>query len=126
MRARQMRIRQAEQIALAALLFAACTALVVALCTSPSHAQNPSTSLTVPAPTEQPVSPINPGTLPGTTGTTIGTNPITGQPCAGSGSSADEGLAGESSESDTTPGVSSSSSSIYSPDVANGTTLGAC
>jgi hypothetical protein len=51
---------------------------------------NPSAPLVLPAPSETPVSPIDPGTLPGTTaasGLVIGTNPITGLPCTGEGSS---------------------------------------
>lgn len=49
---------------------------------------------TLPQSPEVPVSPTTPGTLPGTTagpGTSIGTNPITGQPCLGGGSSAVNG-----------------------------------
>jgi hypothetical protein len=56
-----------------------------------AHAQNPSTSVTIPQQSEIPVSPTTPGTLPGTqagSGTAVGTNPITGQPCLGGGSSA--------------------------------------
>ena len=47
---------------------------------------------------EPPISPINPGTLPGTTsaigGSATGTNPITGLPCNGSGSISVSGAGG--------------------------------
>jgi hypothetical protein len=60
--------------------------------------QNPSTPLTLPQMAEPPVSPINPGTLPGSTaaigGTATGSNPITGLPCNGSGSISVSGAGG--------------------------------
>jgi hypothetical protein len=55
---------------------------------------NPAMPSTVPQSPETPVSPTTPGTAPGTQagpGTAIGTNPITGQPCLGGGSSAING-----------------------------------
>jgi hypothetical protein len=60
--------------------------------------QNPSNPFSLPEMPEPPVSPINPGTLPGTTsaigGSATGTNPITGQPCNGSGSISVSGAGG--------------------------------
>jgi hypothetical protein len=60
--------------------------------------QNPTTALTLPQMAEPPVSPINPGTLPGSTaaigGTATGVNPITGMPCNGSGSISVSGAGG--------------------------------
>lgn len=59
---------------------------------------NPSVPFTVPQMPEPPVSPINPGTLPGSTaavgGAATGSNPITGLPCDGSGSIAVSGVGG--------------------------------
>ncbi len=94
----------------AALMFAACGALLGACLAighasaagavlSASHGQSWRMLLrrvqnTVPQAPEQPVSPTTPGTLPGTqagAGTSLGTNPITGQPCSGGGSSAING-----------------------------------
>jgi hypothetical protein len=78
-----MRVRRIEQTALTAFLLAACALFFVAAYTAVAHAQNPSSSLTVPQQPEIPVSPTTPGTLPGTEagpGTAVGTNPITGQP----------------------------------------------
>jgi hypothetical protein len=86
-----MRVRRIEQTASTAFLLAACALFFVAAYTAVAHAQNPSSSLTVPQQPEIPVSPTTPGTLPGTEagpGTAVGTNPITGQPCIGGGSSA--------------------------------------
>jgi hypothetical protein len=60
--------------------------------------QNPFASYTIQQTPEIPVSPINPGTLPGSTaavgGAATGTNPITGLPCNGSGSIAVSGAGG--------------------------------
>jgi hypothetical protein len=60
--------------------------------------QNSSTPFSLPEMAEPPVSPINPGTLPGTTaaigGSATGTNPITGLPCNGAGSLAVSGAGG--------------------------------
>lgn len=60
--------------------------------------QNASTPLTLPEMAEPPVSPINPGTLPGSTaaigGSATGVNPITGLPCNGSGSISVSGAGG--------------------------------
>jgi hypothetical protein len=49
---------------------------------------NPSQSYTLPTAPEQPVSPNNPGTAPGSTLGSTGLNPITGLPCEGNGASA--------------------------------------
>jgi len=58
---------------------------------------------------EPPVSPINPGTLPGTTsaigGSATGTNPITGLPCNGSGSISVSGAGGLPGTATPPPGV---------------------
>lgn len=61
---------------------------------------------------EPPVSPINPGTLPGTTsaigGSATGTNPITGLPCNGSGSISVSGAGGLPGTATPPPGVNES------------------
>jgi hypothetical protein len=61
-------------------------------------AQNAFTPFSLPETAEPAVSPINPGTLPGSTaaigGSAVGTNPITGLPCNGSGSIAVSGAGG--------------------------------
>lgn len=83
---------------------------------------------TIPESPEIPISPATPGTLPGTTAgsTSVGTNPITGQPCSGQGATSllggtDE-EAGDLGNPDTTPEGLPPVQSIY------GTTsgLGAC
>jgi hypothetical protein len=60
--------------------------------------QNSFSPFTLPQMAEPAVSPINPGTLPGTTaaigGSATGTNPITGLPCNGAGSLAISGAGG--------------------------------
>jgi hypothetical protein len=113
-----MRPRPAKEIVFAALLFAACAVLCVAAraAIAPAQsfmapraqlaaklaplvlAQNPTTLFTLPQMAEPPVSPINPGTLPGSTaaigGSAAGTNPITGLPCNGAGSLAVSGAGG--------------------------------
>lgn len=72
--------------------------------------QNPSTPLTLPEMAEPPVSPINPGTLPGSTaaigGAASGSNPITGLPCNGSGSIAVSGAGGLPGTATAPPGTS--------------------
>jgi hypothetical protein len=85
-----MRTRRFEQAALTTFVFAACVMFVLAAHAAIAHAQG----LTIPQQAEMPVSPTTPGTLPGTIagpGTSIGTNPITGQPCLGGGASAING-----------------------------------
>ena len=85
-----MRTRRLEQTALTTFAFAACLMFALAAYAAIAHAQG----LTVPQQAEAPVSPTTPGTLPGTgagPGTAVGTNPITGQPCLGGGSSAING-----------------------------------
>jgi len=80
-----VRIRHVEQTALTAFLVAACVLFFIAAYAGMAHAQT-----TIPEAPEVPVSPTTPGTLPGTgagIGSAIGTNPITGQPCLGGGSS---------------------------------------
>jgi len=110
-----MPIRRIEQTTLAVFLVAACVMFFVAI----AQAQNPSSTLTIPQQPEVPVSPTTPGTLPGTEaspGTTIETNPITGQPCVGSGASAlNGGLAGAPTTSDQ-PGQLGNSTAGLPPD----------
>src|SRR5579862_6419655 len=114
-----MRARRIEQTALTTLFVAACVMFFIAAFAAIAHAQNPSSSLTVPAQPEVPVSPTTPGTLPGTEagpGTTVGTNPITGQPCIGGGASAlNGGLPGAPTTSDQ-PGESSQNANGLPPD----------
>lgn len=78
---------------------------------SPLLAQNAFTPYTLQQQPETPVSPINPGTLPGTTaaigGSATGTNPITGLPCNGSGSISVSGAGGLPGTATPPPGVSS-------------------
>ncbi|HEY2531128.1 MAG TPA: hypothetical protein VGJ20_24880 [Xanthobacteraceae bacterium] len=98
---------------------------------------NPSSSLILPQAAENPVSPITPGTLPGTLagpGTTVNTNPITGQPCIGAGSTAvTGGLIGnpttpttntQTTTGQTTPLGTPPTNSVFG--LNNGTTFGAC
>jgi hypothetical protein len=72
-------------------------------------AQNPSNPFTLPQMPEPPVSPINPGTLPGTTsaigGSATGTNPITGLPCNGTGSISVSGAGGLPGTATPPPGL---------------------
>jgi hypothetical protein len=97
------------QAALRPLMLAAGVMLFVAAHTGAAHAQlvnapvtQPQTGLTIPQPQpgltvpegpEMPVSPITPGTAPGTTAQDIGVgvNPVTGLPCLGGGASAING-----------------------------------
>ncbi|HEY2532241.1 MAG TPA: hypothetical protein VGJ20_30660 [Xanthobacteraceae bacterium] len=98
---------------------------------------NPSSSLVLPQGPENPVSPTTPGTLPGTLagpGTGVNTNPITGQPCIGAGSSAiNGGLIGspttpatgtDTTTGQTTPLGTPPGNSVFG--LNNGTTFGAC
>ncbi len=100
-------------------------------------AQNAFTPFSLPETGEPPVSPINPGTLPGSTaaigGSATGTNPVTGLPCNGSGSISVSGAGGLPGTATPPPGLSTETtdqipvgvpptSSIYSSQ-AN---LGAC
>jgi hypothetical protein len=129
-----MRIRRIEQTALMTFLLAACVMFFMAAYTAIARAQNPSTSLTLPQRSEVPVSPTTPGTLPGTqagAGTTVGTNPITGQPCTGGGSSAfNGGLAGTPTTANQ-PGEPGQATAGLPPDssiygLGTGTNPGAC
>jgi len=99
-----MRARRVERAVLTTFFVAACAMFFIAAYVAIAHAQNPSTSFTIPQQSEVPVSPTTPGTLPGTEagpGTAIGTNPITGQPCLGGGASAlNGGLTGVPTTSD--------------------------
>jgi hypothetical protein len=120
----------AKTIAPAALGFAACvaTAIVAHAAIGRTHsspaarlrldskppalllAQNPSTLFSLPEMAEPPVSPINPGTLPGSTaavgGSATGTNPVTGLPCNGSGSLSVSGAGGLPGTATPPPGLS--------------------
>jgi hypothetical protein len=92
-------------------LFLALSAFAVGgLATAVAHAQqNPSMPFTLPQMAEPPVSPINPGTLPGSTaaigGSAIGTNPVTGLPCNGSGSISVSGAGGLPGTATAPPGT---------------------
>ncbi len=93
-----MRAKRVEQSALTRFVLAAGVTFFLSASGAIAHAQivgappaspNPSGSLTVPQQPENPVSPTTPGTLPGTTaGPAVGTNPVTGAPCLGGGSTA--------------------------------------
>jgi len=149
-----MRANALEKLALAAVLVAAGAALGAAA--SEAHnfaaahaspagtvkpalilAQNAFSPFSLPETGEPPVSPINPGTLPGSTaaigGSATGTNPVTGLPCNGSGSISVSGAGGLPGTATPPPGISTETlgqipvgvpptSSIYSSQ-AN---LGAC
>lgn len=56
-----MRTRRVEQAVLTTFLFAACVMLFIAGYAAIAHAQNPSTSLTIPQQSEVPVPPATPG-----------------------------------------------------------------
>ncbi len=72
--------------------------------------QNAYIPFTLPQMAEPAVSPINPGTLPGSTaaigGSATGTNPITGLPCNGSGSISVSGAGGLPGTATPPPGLS--------------------
>lgn len=99
--------------------------------------QNAFTPFSLPETAEPPVSPINPGSLPGSTaaigGSATGTNPITGLPCNGAGSISVSGAGGLPGTATPPPGLSTETngsipvgvpptSSIYSSQ----SNLGAC
>ena len=99
--------------------------------------QNAFTPFTLPETGEPAVSPINPGSLPGSTaaigGSATGTNPITGLPCNGSGSVSVSGAGGLHGTATPQPGLTTENvgripvgvpptSSIYSSQ----SNLGAC
>lgn len=71
--------------------------------------QNLTSPFSLPEMPEPPVSPINPGTLPGTTsaigGSATGTNPITGLPCNGTGSISVSGAGGLPGTATPPPGL---------------------
>ena len=73
-------------------------------------AQNAFSPFSLPQTPEPAVSPINPGTLPGSTaaigGSATGTNPITGLPCNGAGSLAVSGAGGLPGTATPPPGLS--------------------
>ena len=128
-----MRARRIERAALTTFFVAACVMLFIAAYAAIAHAQNSSSSLTIPQQSEVPVSPTTPGTLPGTqagAGTTIGTNPVTGQPCTGGASALNGGLAGAPTTSDQ-PGEPSQQTAGLPPNnsiygLGNATNPGAC
>ena len=67
----------------------------VATATAGAQSLNPSTTLTLPELSEVPVSPVTPGTSPGTLNSeNTALNPITGLPCSGGGSLAVSGAGG--------------------------------
>lgn len=126
-----MRVRRAEEIALTGLIIAVGAAIGLFAGAAIGHAQglaaarvlpdpanrpplvlaqNAFTPFSFPEQLEPPVSPINPGTLPGSTaaigGSAIGTNPITGLPCNGSGSISVSGAGGLPGTATPPPGLS--------------------
>jgi len=153
-----MRANALEKSALAAALIAAGTAFGAIAGTAAGHAQgfaaakplspatarpplilvqNAFTPFSLPETGEPPVSPINPGSLPGSTaaigGTATGTNPVTGLPCNGSGSISVSGAGGLPGTTGAPPGQTTETldqipvgvpptSSIYSSQ----SSLGAC
>jgi hypothetical protein len=129
-----MRLRRVEQAAMTAFFVAACAMFFIAAYAAVAHAQNPSTALTIPQQSEVPVSPTTPGTLPGTeagAGTAVGTNPITGQPCTGGGSSALTGGLPTAPTTSNQPGEPGNSAAGLPPDnsiygLGNATNPGAC
>jgi hypothetical protein len=88
----------------------ASAAVGVVLTAPVGRAQNAFVPYTVQQTLENPVSPINPGTLPGSTaaigGSATGTNPITGLPCNGSGSISVSGAGGLPATATPPPGLS--------------------
>ena len=114
-----MRAKRVKQATLSTWFVAAGLCFFIAAFAAVAHAQNLSTSLTIPQQPEVPVSPTTPGTLPGTEagpGTTVGANPITGQPCLGGGASAlTGGLSGAPTTSDQ-PGEFSENANGLPPD----------
>lgn len=79
-------------------------------------AQNAFVPFSLPETGEPPVSPINPGSLPGSTaaigGTATGTNPVTGLPCNGSGSISVSGAGGLPGTTGAPPGEEETTSQI--------------
>jgi hypothetical protein len=100
----------AKAIARTTLLFAVSAAISLSVGGAVGTAQNAYTPFTLQQQLEQPVSPINPGTQPGSTaaigGSATGTNPITGLPCNGSGSVAVSGAGGLPGTATPPPGLS--------------------
>jgi hypothetical protein len=84
-----MPLHLTQRAALAILLLAATTVASDAQSqySMPPGTLNSAQPYTVPQAPEQPVSPGNPNTAPGSTLGSAGTNPLTGQPCMGQGSS---------------------------------------
>jgi len=84
-----MPFRLTQRTTLAILLLAATTAASDAQSqySMPPGTLNSAQPYTVPQAPEQPVSPGNPNTAPGSTLGSAGNNPLTGQPCMGQGSS---------------------------------------
>ena len=126
-----MRQRRAQAIVRTALLVAASAAISISTGTATGHAQALLAARALPAASTRPplilvqnafapfslpeqaepiVSPINPGTLPGSTaaigGSATGTNPVTGLPCNGSGSISVSGAGGLPGTATPPPGVS--------------------
>jgi hypothetical protein len=114
----------AKRLKLIALMLLAAAASPAAL------AQTPLTGLTVPNSAEIPVSPVTPGTTPGSVliGESSGTNPLTGLPCSGAGSLAVTGVGGLSDTATPPPGGDSSTPQLPTLTSVFGTssTLGSC
>lgn len=117
--------------------FAASKAMPPAMSRPLILVQNAFAPFSLPETGEPPVSPINPGSLPGSTaaigGSATGTNPITGLPCNGGGSISVSGAGGLPGTATPQPGLTTENagripvgvpptSSIYSSQ----SNLGAC
>jgi hypothetical protein len=99
-------------------------------------AQNPFNPFTLQQVPEPAVSPINPGTTPGTTaaigGSAVGTNPITGLPCNGTGSISVSGAGGLPGTATPPPGINETTDQIpigtppFTSIYGSQTNLGAC
>lgn len=99
-------------------------------------AQNPYSPFTLQQIPEPAVSPINPGTTPGTTaaigGSAVGTNPVTGLPCNGTGSISVSGAGGLPGTATPPPGLNETTDQIpvgtppFTSIYGSQTNLGAC
>jgi hypothetical protein len=134
-----MQSRRMERAVLTTFFLGACVTFGGA-CVAIGHAYGAGTApmvlaqTNIPQSPEAPVSPTTPGTLPGTTagpGTSVGTNPVTGQPCLGGGSSAINGgiigaptTQGQPSQPGTNTTGLPPSNSVYG--LNNSTSSGSC
>ena len=95
------------------------------LAQAPTPAPNPFAAFSLPQMPEPPVSPINPGTLPGTSSAAgvTGTNPLTGKPCNGAGSLS---ISGAGSLPGTSSGPGTGSPTPFTSIFGSQSSLGAC